>query len=88
MDHIQPYRQTNHYNVVFQIVQTHSRLEVLQCRELNGYVSEQHRNEAMPLTKVPRKHMLGNLPPKIRTLYDTAEWCAIPHWDQENHTVL
>jgi len=66
MDLKQAYRLSNRHEAAFQILRTTAREEVLQYRELNATAATQHRDDDMPLSKVPIKRMMKNPRPEIK----------------------
>jgi len=62
-----------------------ARKEVFQYRELNGNTAKQRHDDDMPLTNAPIQRMMKNPRPEIKTLYDLAEWCAMPKGELQNH---
>ena len=57
---------------------------VFQYREPNANTAKQHRDNDMPLTKMPIKRMMKDPRPKIKTLDDLAKWCEMPKGELQN----
>jgi len=74
----QAYCQSNSHDATFQIFVHKSPIGGVLYRKLNANATKQCRNEDIPLTKAPIKRMMKNPQPGIKTLDDSAEWCAMP----------
>jgi len=85
MDLEQVYRQSNHHEAAFQIVQTKAQKEVFQYWELNANPAKQCQDNEMPLTKAPIKWMIDDLRPEVKTLDEFAEWWAMPNRELLHH---
>jgi len=81
----QAYQQSNRHEAAFQILTKQARKEVFQYRELNANAAKQCRGNDMPLTKAPIKRMMSNPQPEIKTVDDSAKWCAMPKGELRNH---
>jgi len=85
MDLKQAYRQSNHHEAAFQIVQKNPSMEVFQYRQLNANAAKQHHDDDTPLTKASIKWIMKHPRQETMTLDDLAEWCAMPKGELQNH---
>jgi len=80
-----PYRQLNRHEAAIQILRMKGRKEVFQYWERNANAAKQRRHDDIPVTNAPIKRMMKNPGPEMKTLYDLAEWCAMPKGELQNH---
>jgi len=81
----QAYQQSNCLQAAFLIVQKNAAKGLFQYgKQIDDAAKQRHHNE-MPLNIAPNKRKMNNPRPEIRTLDDSANWCAMPTGDLQNH---
>jgi len=85
MDVKQPHRQWNRHEAACQISRMKARKEVFRYRELNPIAAKHRRDNDITVTKAPITWIMKNPQPEITTLDDSAEWCAMPKGELQNH---